>query len=249
MPIGPALPPHLAHLSASSSTEAGPSTRSTTPPQDPASESDDDDYGPALPPHLAAARTAGPSRPTQPTSITPSVPITRYQQEEDEESDDDIGPKPPGAEEAGPEKSGVEEFLEREKRRAERIEEESKPKALTRDEWMLVPPFHLLVANELVDPLRKRPTTFNRSSKEVVVDNTMWTETPAQKQQRMADEAAGVKRQKDPVRGEKDQSFESKGKRQRDEELKAQVERHSVCSIHLPSIPALLFVRDTERGE
>jgi len=57
----------------------------------------------------------------------------------------------------------------------------------------------------------------------------MWTETPAQKQQRMADEAAGVKRQKDPVRGEKDQSFESKGKRQRDEELKAQVERHSVC--------------------
>jgi hypothetical protein len=84
-----------------------------------------------------------------------------------------------------------------------------------------------------VDPLRKRPTTFNRSSKEVVVDNTMWTETPAQKQQRMADEAAGVKRQKDPIKGEKDQSFESKGKRQRDEELKAQVERHSVCSTHL----------------
>lgn len=256
MPIGPALPPHLAHLSASSSTEAGPSTRSTTPPQDPPSESDDDDYGPALPPHLAAARTAGPSRPTQPTSITPSVPSTRYQQEEDEESDDDIGPKPPGAEEAGPEKSGVEEFLEREKRRAERIEEESKPKALKRDEWMLVPPeagimsscmspwslspFHQIVANELVDPLRKRPTTFNRSSKEVVVDNTMWTETPAQKQQRMADEAAGVKRQKDPVRGEKDQSFESKGKRQRDEELKAQVERHSVGPIHLHSILTLL---------
>jgi hypothetical protein len=84
-----------------------------------------------------------------------------------------------------------------------------------------------------VDPLRKRPTTFNRSSKEVVVDNTMWTETPAQKQQRMADEAAGVKRQKDPVRGEKDQSFESNGKRQRDEELKAQVERHSVGHIVL----------------
>jgi hypothetical protein len=84
-----------------------------------------------------------------------------------------------------------------------------------------------------VDPLRKRPTTFNRSSKEVVVDNTMWTETPAQKQQRMADEAAGVKRQKDPIKGEKDQSFESKGKRQRDEELKAQVERHSVGPIFL----------------
>jgi len=56
----------------------------------------------------------------------------------------------------------------------------------------------------------------------------MWTETPAQKQQRLADEAAGVYRQKDVAKGEKDQSFESKGKRQRDDELKAQVERHSV---------------------
>jgi len=66
----------------------------------------------------------------------------------------------------------------------------------------------------------------------------MWTETPAQKQQRLADEAAGVNRQKDVAKGEKDQSFESKGKRQRDEELKAQVERHSVRypfpSVHDP---------------
>jgi hypothetical protein len=79
-----------------------------------------------------------------------------------------------------------------------------------------------------VDPLRKRPTTFNRSSKEVVVDNTAWTETPAEKYQRLADEAAGIKRNKEPIKGEKDQTFESRGKRQRDEELKAQVERHSV---------------------
>lgn len=69
----------------------------------------------------------------------------------------------------------------------------------------------------------------------------MWTETPAQKHQRMADEAAGVKRQKDPVRGEKDQSFESKGKRQRDEELKAQVERHSVSLLHVPHLCFQLY--------
>jgi hypothetical protein len=95
-----------------------------------------------------------------------------------------------------------------------------------------------------VDPLRKRPTTFNRSSKEVVVDNTMWTETPAQKQQRLADEAAGVKRHKDPVRGEKDLSLESKGKRQRDEELKAQVERHSVCLVFEVAEEAALINRN-----
>jgi hypothetical protein len=136
MPIGPSLPPHLAHLSASSTSAAGPSTRSTTPPlpknSEPESESDDD-YGPALPPHLAAKRAAGPERP----SPRSAPPPQSYQ--EDEESDDDIGPKPPG-EDVGPEKSAVEEFIEREKRRAERLEEESKPKALKREEWMLVPP-------------------------------------------------------------------------------------------------------------
>jgi hypothetical protein len=82
------------------------------------------------------------------------------------------------------------------------------------------------------------------------VDNTMWTETPAQKQQRMADEAAGVKRHKDPVRGEKDQSFESKGKRQRDEELKAQVERHSVSriSLHPSNLILLCYPRRLVRS-
>jgi hypothetical protein len=136
MPIGPSLPPHLAHLSASSTSAAGPSTRSTTPPlptnPEPESESDDD-YGPALPPHLAAKRAAGPERP----SPRSAPPPQSYQ--EDEESDDDIGPKPPG-EDVGPEKSAVEEFIEREKRRAERLEEELKPKALKREEWMLIPP-------------------------------------------------------------------------------------------------------------
>jgi hypothetical protein len=140
MPIGPALPPHLAHLSASSaSAAAGPSTRSTTPPI-PESDSDDDDYGPALPPHLAAKRAAGPSLPSTSTPTAP--PAIRQQYDDEDDSDDDIGPKPPGDNdgEAVPEKSAVEEFLEREKRRAERIEEESKPKVLKREEWMLVPP-------------------------------------------------------------------------------------------------------------
>jgi hypothetical protein len=60
--------------------------------------------------------------------------------EDDDDSDDDIGPRPPGEDEAGPEKSAVEEFLEREKRRAEQLEEKEKPKVLKREEWMLVPP-------------------------------------------------------------------------------------------------------------
>lgn len=145
MPIGPSLPPHLAHLSArDSSAEAGPSTRSTTPPVNPDSESEDDDYGPALPPHLAAKRAVGPtlpgSAPPQASRSAPSHPTRPSYNHDDSESDDDIGPRPPGEDEVGPEKSAVEEFLEREKRRAENIEEKAKPKVLKREEWMLVPP-------------------------------------------------------------------------------------------------------------
>lgn len=60
------------------------------------------------------------------------------------------------------------------------------------------------------------------------MDNTVWTETPAQKHQRLADEAAGIKRNKAPVKGERDETYESKGKRQREEEIRAEVERHNV---------------------
>jgi hypothetical protein len=139
MPIGPSLPPHLAHLSArDSSGEAGPSVRSTTPPapHDAESESDGDDYGPALPPQLAAKRAAGPTLAPPVNAAAPN----RSAQDDDEDSDDDIGPRPPGQEEARQEKSAVEEFLEREKRRAEQLEEKERPKALKREEWMLVPP-------------------------------------------------------------------------------------------------------------
>jgi hypothetical protein len=143
MPIGPSLPPHLAHLSArDSASEAGPSTRSTTPPfpkeADPESDSDGDDYGPALPPQIAAERAAGPAPPPIPSSSFSKAP--QYADDEESESDDDIGPKPPGEQESGPEKSAVEEFVEREKRRAEQLEEKERPKVLKREEWMLVPP-------------------------------------------------------------------------------------------------------------
>lgn len=121
MPIGPALPPHLAHLSSanrassSDTEESGPSVpRSTSPGQDIDEEDDDeDDYGPALPPHLAARRklgpelpsampttSAGPSRPpvipgngpARPAAPTPVQMSTAY--DDDDSDDDEIGPKP-----------------------------------------------------------------------------------------------------------------------------------------------------------
>ena len=90
MPIGPALPPHLAHLAGASSSRSpspeprpsGATARSVAPAHDD-DDSDDDAFGPALPPHLAAARgkpssgsgaapaSAGPSRPAPYESPSP----------------------------------------------------------------------------------------------------------------------------------------------------------------------------------
>jgi hypothetical protein len=131
MPIGPSLPPHLAHLSAAS-TSRSPSPDS----KDAESDVSDNDFGPALPPHLAAARNAGPSRPnviappSPPPTLGPAIP-------DFDDDDDDIGPKLTSV---APAQSAAQEFLEREERWAKEREEAKKPKKLEREEWMLVPP-------------------------------------------------------------------------------------------------------------
>jgi hypothetical protein len=133
-----------------------------------ATESDEDDYGPALPPELVAARkSARPPSSTAPTPgsstrrspsppprgvIGPVLPNAHLTQrpnsgagcDSDSDSDADIGPQPLPAHilamTGKHERSGVDEFLEREARRKKNIEEANQPKKLVRDEWMLVPP-------------------------------------------------------------------------------------------------------------
>ncbi|KAK4685461.1 hypothetical protein P7C73_g4693, partial [Tremellales sp. Uapishka_1] len=210
--IGPSLPP-----------TAGPSIpqRSSTP------SDDEDDFGPALPPHLLAARNAKAAGPSLPT-LGPALPSAAYDQGQDSESDDDIiGPMPSagGVEEP---QSAVQDFLEREARWAKEREEASKPKVMKREEWMLVPP----EAGDLAaatDPLRKRATAFNRTAAAPVSsqDQTLWTETPAEKQQRIADEVMGKKRKATDVRGQGDDSVDAERKRRRDREIKQSVEKHN----------------------
>lgn len=88
---------------------------------------------------------------------------------------------------------------------------------------MLVPPSSGVLSS-VVDPLRKRPTTFSRTNKDVEIDHSAWTETPSQKADRLKEEAKGVKRK--TVNG--DDEFELERKRQRDEEIRREVERHNV---------------------
>ena len=241
MPIGPALPPHLAHLSGSGGGEDDEESRGNANGSDPnvprarSSSPDEDDYGPALPPHLAAVRkgtvTAGPSRPALP--LSPRRPVI------DDDGDDDlIGPMPVAS--VGKEKSAVQEFMEREERKAKEREvcvgdilskltsaqDAAKPKKMQREEWMLVPPTSGVLAS--VDPLRKRPTTFSRSAAPVDTDNTVWTETPVEKAQRIADEVAGIKRKRLPKVGDGPDEEELAARRARDRQIRDGVEQHSV---------------------
>jgi hypothetical protein len=96
---------------------------------------------------------------------------------------------------------------------------------------MLLPPTSGLLAS-MTDPLRKRPSTFSRNNNDVDTDSTVWTETPQEKLQRLADEQAGIKRKK----GGKveDDSEERARKRMRDEEIRRGVEKHNVgLHVHL----------------
>ena len=87
-------------------------------------------------------------------------------------------------------------------------------------------------ADDTVDPLRKRPTTFSRSTVDPSASSgadRSWTETPAERRQRIEDEMAGIKRS-DPAKAKKQTQESDYGtKRRRDDEIRAEVERYSVC--------------------
>lgn len=175
MPIGPALPPHLAHLAAASSRSPSasppPGPLAPTGPALPVDE-EGDDYVPALPPHLLAARQArasssGVEKKSVNLSIGPSVSpsigatlptagparsssISGPSFPEDDDSDDEVigpVPVPTAGEEEDEAQAAVREFLEREERRRKQAEEKDKPKAPQREEWMLVPPTSGVLSN------------------------------------------------------------------------------------------------------
>jgi len=123
--IGPTVP-EVARRS--TTPEAGPSVgpeiptdyATMNPVED--DDEDDDDYVPELPPDLAAQRTAQKARVLGPS--LPSAAQDTYEGSDDDDDDDDVGPMPLPAylSSQQQEKSAVEEFLEREKRRKQAME-------------------------------------------------------------------------------------------------------------------------------
>lgn len=121
--IGPAIPDSTKR---STTPEAGPSVGPQIPTnymvenpmEEEEEEEEEDDYVPELPPDLAAQRTAQKAR-----VLGPSLPSVA-QHDYDYSDDEDVGPMPLPAHLSyrQQEKSAVEEFLEREKRRQQAIE-------------------------------------------------------------------------------------------------------------------------------
>ncbi|EAU85999.2 hypothetical protein CC1G_03022 [Coprinopsis cinerea okayama7 len=188
--IGPAIPAHLL----------------SRKKEDDAEEDSGDDIGPSIGPVAGPSRPSpspGPSNPGKrvigpsfPTYAPTYDPKTYSQvQNPDDDSDDDVGPKPLPAGMKHQESSAVQEFIEREERRRKQLEEASKPKAPKREEWMLVPPSHSDLLGNL-DPSRlKKGRQFSKSTAEPrATDTSLWTETPAERQKRLADEVSGKKR-------------------------------------------------------
>ncbi|EIM92060.1 uncharacterized protein STEHIDRAFT_117150 [Stereum hirsutum FP-91666 SS1] len=214
-PTGPQLPP---------SSNPGP------PRYEEEEEEEEDDYAPALPPDLAASRSGTNSSAGPPKRVLgPSMGPAR--REEEEESEDEVGPVPLPQGVVLEEEDGVREFLEKEEQRRKAIEEAAKPKALKREEWMLVPPSASdLLSN--IDPTKlTKSRQFSRSTapSRGQTDNSLWTETPAERQQRLADEVSGKKRRAEngPSREELEAEEEARKRRKKDMELKRDVEEHT----------------------
>ncbi|GJE97999.1 DUF3752 domain-containing protein [Phanerochaete sordida] len=213
--IGPVIPPEL-------------HSRDRTPQANNEEDEDEDDYVPELPPDLAAARAkpnAGAKR-VQGPSFPGAPPRRQY----DDDSDDDVGPMPLPAGYVLEEKDGVTEFLEREERRRKQLEEASKPKTLQREEWMLKPPSSSDLLSS-IDPTKlTKGRQFARSAAPSRdVDNSLWTETPAERQARIADEVSGKRRRAtnaDPELTEEKQ-LEARKRARYEEEIRKGVDDHT----------------------
>jgi len=120
----------------------------------------------------------------------------------------------------------VKEFLEREARRRKNVEEAKQPKKPVRDEWMLVPPKAGDLLSSL-DPTKLKARQFGRGTAPARdTDTSLWTETPAERQQRLADEVSGRKRRAvnaEPVEDDED----TRKRRRRDAAIRRGVDEHT----------------------
>ncbi|KAI5480887.1 hypothetical protein MNV49_006696 [Pseudohyphozyma bogoriensis] len=255
MPIGPSLPPAGPQLP-SAGPQLPPHLAASLAASAPAEDDDDsdDDFGPSLPPDMVDAHkaraVAGPQLPEKKVMGPMMPPGFDAGAGGDEpprkretplsnlysDDDDDFGPMPLPAGYRVEDDTGVRAFREREEREQEkrRLQEEGEGKGkLQREEWMLVPPKEMDLLSSM-DSTKLKSRTFQQSSKPDSKKQSgpnLWTETPAERQQRMADEMMGKKRKAEVSAGgggaEEEESDDKRRRRERDRQLRDEVERHN----------------------
>ncbi|KAI6137200.1 hypothetical protein F5141DRAFT_72854 [Pisolithus sp. B1] len=225
----PALPPNFATVQARSPSPKAPAA-SYSAVVSSAEESTSNSRSPSgvpAPSTAAARRVYGPALPTVGPSGTTPPPGPSYSDYSDADSDSEVGPQLPTRSNAPNEgMSAVDEFIEREERRRKNVEEAKKPKKLQREEWMLVPPKSgdLLAS---LDPTKLKARQFGRSSGPGRdADSSLWTETPAERLQRLSDEVSGRKRKAVNAEPEEDPE-DAKKKKKRDEVIRRGVDEHT----------------------
>ncbi|KAI6096582.1 hypothetical protein EDD16DRAFT_644967 [Pisolithus croceorrhizus] len=225
----PALPPNFATVQAKSPSTKAPAASyfaSVSSAGESASNSRSPSGVPA-PSTAVARRVYGPALPTVGPSGTTPPPGPSYSDYSDADSDSEVGPQLPARSNAPNEgMSAVDEFIEREERRRKNVEEAKKPKKLQREEWMLVPPKSgdLLAS---LDPTKLKARQFGRSSGPGRdADSSLWTETPAERLQRLSDEVSGRKRKAVNAEPEEDPE-DAKKKKKRDEVIRRGVDEHT----------------------
>ncbi|KUJ24298.1 uncharacterized protein LY89DRAFT_679461 [Mollisia scopiformis] len=158
-------------------------------------DSSDDGYGPSVPtsePKSAAPkRVLGPALPPAPLSERPSHPANPDDSSSD--SDSDYGPSLPPAPGSAAETALLQQ-KQQEAAHASSLAQAGPPKP-QRDDWMLVPPSDSDWSTR-VDPtkLKNRKFASGKGAKapaEKSGISAIWTETPEQKRQRLADEVLG----------------------------------------------------------
>lgn len=93
-------------------------------------------------------------------------------------------------------------------------------------------PFSTSITGTLaLDPTKLKSRQFQRNSEPKVTDQTLWTETPAERQQRLADEVSG-KRKRAEVGASgsaaAEPSEEDRKRRRKDDEIRSKIQEHNV---------------------
>jgi hypothetical protein len=179
---------------------------------------------------MVSRKIIGPAMPPAPLDERPSEFPTATGEDSDSDSDDDFMPALPSAADA---------ISATNEDNSEGVIPEITGKTpgeekLKRDDWMMMPPKQDDLAARL-DPSKQRPTKFNtgkgaRGPAASDGDNSLWNETPEQRQKRLQDEIMGVSKAATATRVDPAKAVKSR----RDEEAHRKIQQHTVrchCSI------------------